>query len=249
MLQRAAELLESHYPTSRMGPAPFNQTSFFPYPRSPFFGNNGVFLLTPQPLTPRINAAMPGAEAASYHGHLQQPNPLSNSYIHQAVSSSGDHGGLTATHTQGRHPYPPPPTAFPFPDVNHHGDEPVSEVKSEPIQITSPMGPHKSHALNHGGSLFMPFVPMTQVGYDSTFGSSLGTIPLSHSGQCNSNSNNSNNNSSSVSESTASMSNQHAYSQSNTVAYVPRMFPGALPPSPGFIVAPPCKFMMLVHNF
>lgn len=235
MLQRAAELLETHIPLSRAGPhsAPFNQTSLFPYPRSPFFSNNGLFLLTPQPLTPRFNAAMPGAEAASYHSHLQQPNPLSNNYLHQAVSSSGEHGVLNPGHTQqARQPYPHPSTAFPFPEVHHHGDEAVSEVKAEPAQITSPMGGHKQ-TLTHGGPLFMPFVPMTQVGYDSSFGNSLGSIPLSHSGQCNSNSNN--NNSSSTRESMAPTT------QNNSVSYVPRFFPGALPPSPGFIVAPPCK--------
>lgn len=241
MLQRAAELLENHYPIARIPShsGPFSQ-AFFPYPHSPAFigGNNGVFLLTPQPLTPRFNpTAMPhpGADTATYH--LPQPNLLSSNYLHQPpVSTSGEHGGLAANH---RHTYPPPPThttAFPFPEVHHHGDESVTgEVKSEPTQITSPLGMHKPQ------HMFMPFVPRAQVGYDSTFGSTMGTIPLSHSGQCNVNSNNNNNNRGTpVSDSMAPASNL-APNQSHSLAYVPRFFPGALPPSPGFIVAPPCK--------
>ena len=205
---------------------------------------NGVFFLTQQPITPRFNTAVmphPGVDTASYH--LQQPNPLSSNYLHQPVSASGEHGGLAPNHEQARHTYQPPPphtTAFPFPEVHHHGDESVTgEVKSETTQITSPLGIHKSQ------HMFMPFVPMAQIGYDSTFGSSMGTVPLSHSGQCNANSNNNNNRGTPVTDSIAPASNL-APTHSNSLAYVPRFFPGALPPSPGFIVAPPCKCILSV---
>lgn len=243
MLQRAAELLENYYPAPRISthtiPAPF-----FPYPRSPaIIGNNGLFLLTPQPLTPRFNAAMPhGAETNAYH--LHQPNPLGNNYLHQPVSTAVDHSGLTNNHEAVRHGFPQPPahsTAFPFPEVHHNEGTVPGEVKSE---LTSPIGVHKSQQMTGGGggSVFMaaPFVPMAQLGYDSTF--AMGSIPLSHSGQCNNNSNNNNNNNNSASRSTpVSDGMTHAQSNSSSLTFVPRFFSGALPPSPGFLVAPPCK--------
>lgn len=195
---------------------PFGQAPFV-YPPSPaLIGSNGVFLFTPQPLTPR---------QGSNGGML----PIS-----EGMGGNFGYGGGGMQSTNGdayhRHSYMPQ-TAFPFPDITPHGDPSVSmsaEVKSE-SQMSSPsqQGIHKPVLAN--GSMVMPF----GLPYDTApYGNSL---PLTHGagGQVNTN----NNNSTSASDST----HVGHMTSSNSLAYMSRFFPGGVPPSPGFLMTHTCK--------
>ena len=102
-MQRAAELLEGFFPVARGQPNMHTQI----YPRSPaLFGNLPGVLLTPQPLTPRINS---NANALFPSGEVNGPY----SYIH-SFGGSNDH-----ILTRGQQNYHSQPiTAFPFPDMH-----------------------------------------------------------------------------------------------------------------------------------
>lgn len=210
-------------------PLPFSQGPFVPYPHSPaLIGSNGVFLFTPQPLTPRLgtNGGMlplndgPGAA----FGYSQQGVPGGNTDGYQRQSYA-------------------PQTAFPFPDITPHGDPSVSmpgEIKSE-SQLSSPsQSLHKQQPLMSNGSMIMPF-NIPSLNYEPTYLHGTGnSMPLNH-GQINSNNNNST--AGTTDSSNASTSQMTSMNSSNSFSYMPRFFPGTVPPSPGFLMAHTCEFL------
>ncbi|XP_011408942.1 PREDICTED: transcription factor COE2-like [Amphimedon queenslandica] len=213
VLQRAAELLESCFLSSRgaqSSTVPFGQAPFV-YPPSPaLIGSNGVFLFTPQPLTPR---------QGSNGGMLPMSEGLGGGF--------GYGGGMPNTNgdVYPRHSYMPQ-TAFPFPEITQHGDPGGSmstEVKSE-SQMSSPsqQGLHKSTLAN---GMVMPF----NLPYETAPPYGSNSLPLTHgAGQVNTN----NNNSTSVTDS----AHIGQMAGSNSLAYMSRLFPGGVPPSPGFLM-------------
>lgn len=210
VLQRAAELLEVGYGGTR-GHFPFSQGPILPYPRSPaLFGSNGVFLFTPQPLTPRLGSnggmvPLGDGQSATFGSYMQPVGGTLDGFQRQGYNQQ---------------------TAFPFPDIGGPSGSLPGEVKSE-SQLSSPgQGLHKSQT---NGSMLMPFIPMNQPGFDgSTFPAS---VPLNH-GQTNSNNNNS---TASVTDSTSIATSSQM--STNSLSYMSRLFPGGVPQSPGFLMA------------
>ena len=213
-------MLEAGYGGSRQSQSiHFSQGPLLPYPRSPaLFGSNGVFLFTPQPMTPRNGSMIPVCEAqnATFGGYI----PQSEGFPRQGYQ----------------------PTAFPFPDIGGPSGS-LPEVKSE-SQLSSPSqgGIHKTHTIQSNGSLLTPFIPSNQVsGYDgSTF-----SMPLSH-GQTNNNNNNSASTTPENSSSTSSIiSSSTSQMSTNSLSYMSRLFPGGVPQSPGFLMAHACEYELI----
>lgn len=213
ILQRAAELLESCFlsATTRGQTASFPQGPFV-YPPSPaLIGSNGVFLFTPQPITPRP----PGG--AINGGML--PEGLGG-------VGFGYGGGMTGNNGEyHRHGYMPQ-TAFPFPDITPHTSEGGGEIKTE-SQLSPPGSvPIHKHSILTNGSMIMPFNLPSYEGYATSSGGS--SLPLTHGGGgIHINSNNNNN---SVTEGATSINSGH-------LSYMSRLFPGGVPASPTFLMA------------
>ena len=216
MLQRAAEMLEAGYGGTRQSqPLHFSQGPLLPYPRSPaLFGSNGVFLFTPQPMTPRNGSMIPIGEAGQ--------NSTFGNYVPQ-------NDGFQ------RHGYQQ--TAFPFPDIGGpSGSLPGDVIKTESLSSPSQIGGlHKTHTIQSNGSLMAPYAPSNQVsGYESSsFSISVNSMPLTH-GQSNNNNNNSTTTTENSCISTASQN-------TNSLSYMTRLFPGGIPQSPGFLMAHTCE--------
>ena len=227
MLQRAAELLEgcfmSNTRTSQSS-FPFNQGGgggpLLPYPRSPaLFGSNGVFLFTPQPMTPRLNGG---------GGMLQDGTGNFGGYMQQGGDTYGRQGYGSQT-------------AFPFPDLTQgNGGTMTGEVKTE-AQLSSPgQGLHKPHPVQANGPMSHPY---GGVGYDGTnYSSTMSSVPLSHGQQTNTNNNNSTMaamTDTSIATTCSQMMNP--MQQNPSLSYMSRILQGPIPPSPGFLMTHTCK--------
>ncbi len=144
----------------------FSQGPLLPYPRSPaLFGSNGVFLFTPQPMTPRNGSMVPIGDTGQ--------NTTFGNYMPQ-------------NETFQRHGYQQ--TAFPFPDIGGpSGSLPGDVIKTETLSSPSHIGGlHKTHTIQSNGSLMAPYS-----GYESSsYSVSINSMPLTH-GQSNNNNNNS----------------------------------------------------------
>lgn len=207
-------MLEAGYGggTRQSHPVHFSQGPLLPYPRSPaLFSSNGVFLFTPQPMTPRNSSMIPIGEGQ---------NATFGNYMPQNEGYQ-------------RHSYQQ--TAFPFPDIGGPSGSLPGEVKTESLSSPSQVGLHKTHTIQSNGSLLTPFVPSNQVsGYENTsFPVSVNSMPLTH-GQ----SNNNNNNSAASSENSCISSTSQS---TNSLSYMARLFPGGVPQSPGFLMAHTCE--------
>lgn len=210
---------------------PFNQGggggSLLPYPRSPaLFGSNGVFLFTPQPMTPRLNGGGGGM--------LQDGTGNFGGYMQQGGDTYGRQGYASQT-------------AFPFPDLTQAsgGGMTGGEVKTE----TSPgQGLHKPHPVQAAnGPMTHPYGSVA--GYDGTnFSGTVNSVPLSHDQQANTNNNNSTMSVADISSIAATCSQQmmNPIQQNPSFSYMSRILQGAIPPSPGFLMTHSCKLMYSV---
>ncbi len=160
-------MLEAGYGGTRQSqPVHFSQGPLLPYPRSPaLFGSNGVFLFTPQPMTPRNGGMVPigDSQNATFGSYMPQNDGYQRHSYHQ--------------------------TAFPFPDIGGPSGSLPGEIKTESLSSPSQGGLHKTHTIQSNGSLLAPFNQVS--GYDaSSFPVSANSMPLTH-GQSNNNNNNS----------------------------------------------------------
>lgn len=218
-------MLEAGYGGQRQSqPVHFSQGPLLPYPRSPaLFGSNGVFLFTPQPMTPRNGGMIPIGEGQ---------NATFGSYMPQ-----GNDGFQRHSYQQ---------TAFPFPDIGGPSGSLPGEVKTESLSSPSQVGLHKTQTIQSNGSLLAPYNQVSA--YESSgFPVSINSMPLTH-GQ----SNNNNNNSSSIPAAASSADNNSCVASSsqstNSLSYMTRLFPGGVPQSPGFLMAHTCKYKVVIYS-